>query len=379
MDEQTVTVNIPDVGPVDFPASWSDEQITAASRKLRLDTNNSKPISDRGMRGETGPEASMRAAGAVLPGIVSGITAPARAAYEVATSDKPAQTAAHMLGGDVSPIPGVGLAVNTAKGLYNTGKDILSGDPERGGNAAGELLGNALLLKTPAAFKGTANAAVRGGVGLQEIGAELPTSTPALTYSGSIVRSLFKPAVKGTGQAMEYIGRKAGGNLPFARRPLHEQMGQLPTEGQMPEGRLNSPLDNQETPFNQQSLFRQMGQLPDSGPLPEGRMPSPPNRPAGGDVRPDTPFHQQPLYQQMEGSNPEFQVAEHPRRMNSPKNDISGQDLTPELAEAHRLYDEMISKGFEPMVARRISGYSIGPAGNAAEQAFQRIRQNGGR
>jgi len=227
---------------------------------------------------------------------------------------------------------------------------------------------------------------VSGGTRLQEMAADLPKASPvpASTMPVAVARATVKPVARAVGSAMETTGRKLGGNLPFARRPLYEQIPELPTDipldtpppnasvdpiawrlavtnaraARLPEGRVTSAPPATQGTINDLPLVKQMDMLPREGAMPEGRMSSPLERVGSGESMNTAPYNQQPLYKQMEQLPPTEAPAPNPRRMNAARNELKpGEDLTPELAEAHRLYDEMIAKGYSPIVASRISGY----------------------
>ena len=90
-------------------------------------------------------------------------------------------------------------------------------------NVIGGGLGVRGALRTP-------SAAVRGGMQLQRHAESLSPSSgmPAFSIPYTIARTLAKPALRGTGKAMERGGRMLGGNVPFHERPLYEQMASLP-------------------------------------------------------------------------------------------------------------------------------------------------------
>lgn len=182
------------------------------------------------------------------------------------------------------------------------------------------------------------------------------------------------------GRLVEWAkGGKAADARRFNARPLYDQMGQMPTQSPLETvGRSVGPSGVQRG-INDMPLAKQMDMLPTTSPMLDSRVGTPPNRVSAGDVLNTTPYSQQPLYKQMEQIPSDIRVAENPRSMNAPKNDITGMDRTPELAESHRLFDELIAKGYEKSTAARISGYDTTPAGRLVETMFQQIKANGGR
>lgn len=382
-DPKTIQVNVPDVGLVDFPADWTDQQIEQHAHKVRLDYNNSKPISDRGMHGETGPEAAMRGAGVLASNIVPGVISTVRAPYDIGKS---------LYNEGV-----VQTGKNMASGLVQSGKDLVSGDPERAGRVSGQLIGSTLVpigLKGVApAFKGTANALVRGGSRLQEIGESLPTHTPAITMTGSIERALVKPGLKGAGSVMEKVGRTAGGDLPFARRPLYKQMEGLPTEnvGPVSDARTPSPPMNTETPFHEKPLYAQMNDIP-TDPRITGEMPTDPRGPVPpiqklGHESPLMPGQAPPRLVKQGAQSPVDVLLQKAREAlpNAPEpsapglppagenpaisglaHDMPGNPLlkdvmenkAPDAMASTRMYHQLKEAGYADGTAKRISGYT---------------------
>lgn len=262
-------IDIPEVGQVAFPDTMSDEQIKQVARNLHLKAMNRKDLSMEAIRGEDPYTTMWRGAKALGGGVVEGVKGLATAPFTIAND---------VMNEGLIPA-GIKHGAQATAGVIQTAKDLVSGDPEKAGHAGGHLIVAAGL---PVVAKGIVKAPdtmVKGGRSMQEYAAEMPNTSPvpASNATTAMARAVAKPVTRMTGSAIEYVGRKLGGDLPFHQRPLYSQEGELPRTNPMPEGRTGTAPNRTETPFHQRPLWQQMNELPSEGPMTDiGRSQTPP-------------------------------------------------------------------------------------------------------